>query len=538
MIAVTLAALLAGPVAAETLLYGFDDAAFDSWYMRANVGSTPPEHPPVLGTDAPAQGEGYVSMGVESNNNYTLIRTFEGFQHTVDWELYDAIAVDVRASDPQGWNSFALVCRSDLMWNFTLGARQILTSSSGTWVTLTAPITPALTNYLYNAIWVYFEFTFNQATDHYTRVEIDNFRLVRESDQLEEGLPVYAFDTPDLDGWASYRRGVATWCETNRVLGAGAMQIDVTNAVGNWANTAQKGSALADAPWALNSSLTVWIAAGPEWSNNFSPQLLMAVPGTNYRIYASENSGHVILDNKWHPYTYAYNPAWIASASSLSLTWDVTCVGSPSGKTFFVDNMRLRPGNAPDPETNYLHKGLLVYGFETNTLDDWSGTSRAAAAWDTNWPALGIGAMRLEVTNALGNWANAANRWGAQDDAMWNLNSNIVIWLRADSNEWITTLRPELSVTMPVTNFTIAPEGDGLAKLDGAWHPYIYTYDPMLFEGASQLNFSINVATAGGDSPLGRTVYVDNIRLLPGIIPEPSLLAVCGMLGLLVRRRT
>lgn len=343
------AVLAAGAAHAEYLLYGYDDEGFDGWYMRVNEGSVPPEGPLVLGTDAPAQGAGYASLTIESNRYYTLIRAPEGFESTVAWETYDTIAFDVRLSNPQGWNSFVLLCRSDTNWSYAVAQGQIYAYQSNLWVTLRGPITSQLTNYLYSAQWRFFEFAINQAEISTTRVEIDNFRLERDSDRLLEGVEVYGFDTNTMDGWASYRRGVAAWDTNNPALGVGCMQVTVTGAVGNWANCAQKTGALGDGPWELNSNIMVWIRADAGTSNNFAPQLLVNFGPTNVRIYASESGGHVARDGVWHPYTYPYNPALADAATMLTLTWDVTCDGSPIDNTFFIDNIRLLPGIVPEP---------------------------------------------------------------------------------------------------------------------------------------------------------------------------------------------
>lgn len=136
------------------------------------------------------------------------------------------------------------------------------------------------------------------------------------------------------------------------------MQIDVTNAFGNWANVAQHSGALLDGQWLLNSNLMVWLRAESSWSNNLAPQLMMSSGTTNLRIYASENGGHVTCDGKWHPYTYAYTPALFASAAALSLTWEVTCDGTPKDQTFYIDNIRLRPGIVPEPMAALSALGL------------------------------------------------------------------------------------------------------------------------------------------------------------------------------------
>ena len=512
------------------LVYGFDDENLDGWYMRTNEGSVPPEQVPVMGTNAPSQGEGFIATGIQSNNYYTLIRAPIGFQYDVTWEDYDTLSFDVRLSHPEGWNSMALLCRSDLEWSHVVGARQIYGYQSGMWVTISGPITPELTNLLYGSAWCFFEMVINQAETNVTEIDIDNLRLSSEDDVLTNGLALYSFDDASLDGWASYRRGVVSWSQTNTALGPGAMQIDVTNAVGNWANCARRSNALEDGPWAKNSNVLAWIRADMTWSNDLAPQLLLGMPGTNIRIYANENGGHVLLDDEWHPYTYTYDPAALAGAGSLDLTWEVTCAGTPAGKAFYVDNMRLLPGIGENPETNLLHAGLGVYDFETNQLDGWSGTSRSMAVWQTNSPALGIGAMDLHVTNGIGNWANAGIRIAAGGDAPWDENSNIVVWLKASTDTWHTSLSPQLTLTFDQTNVTLWPLGGGDALLDGEWHPYQYIYDRTLFDGSATLNLSLDVAVEGGDSPAGGVLSVDDIRLLPGI-PEPALLCV-GLAGL------
>jgi hypothetical protein len=145
--------VLVGVVRADELLYGFDDAALDGWYTRTSAGAVPPEEAPILGTNAPAQGAGYVSLGIQSNKHYTLVRTPDGFQNRVRWEDYDRVAVDVRLDNPLGWNAFNLLCRSSSNHSYTIASGQIRERQSNTWVTLRGPITPALTNYLYSEDW-------------------------------------------------------------------------------------------------------------------------------------------------------------------------------------------------------------------------------------------------------------------------------------------------------------------------------------------------------------------------------------------------
>jgi len=174
------------------------------------------------------------------------------------------------------------------------------------------------------------------------------------SNLLLDGLPVYDFDTDTLNGWIGGARGAAVWDSANKVLGNGAMRIDVTNMLGNWADPVVKNAALGDAPWALNSNLVAWVrASGAVWADYLRPCLVMTVGGgatnLNYELYANGLPGHVVLDDAWHPYVYAYDPAWLSNALWLSLAYQVTTSGEPIGGYFYVDNMRLLPGIVPEP---------------------------------------------------------------------------------------------------------------------------------------------------------------------------------------------
>jgi len=535
---------LAGPLRADTLVYGYDDDFLSGWTARSNAGTVPAEFAPALGSNAPAQGPGYVALGVESNKNYTLIHK-EPVAWDIVWEDYQTIRFDVRLSNPRGWNSMALVCRSSTNWNYVLCSRQIYAYESNTWITLSAPITAQLTNYLYDSSWAYFEFTFNQALTNTTEIDIDNFRVSADNELLTGGAAVYDFDTPGLSGWTGTKRGVISWETNTTALGPGAMQVLVTNFFMSGSNTfmtkpAEVVNCLPNAPWGLNSNIVVWCNTAAQWSNLFM-QLLLQVrtPTATNDYYLSSTPGSIQKDGQWHPYLYPYNPALFTSATYAYITLQLGSADNPTGKTFLIDNIRLLPGiGFPPPETNYLYAGVAVYPFETNTLDGWRGSTRAMVSWTTNDTVLGEGAMQVDVTNAVGNWANTALRLNAIDDAAWTLNTNLVFWLRASSNQWLTTLIPELSFSMSVTSITVRASGTGQMLLDNAWHPYLFTYDPDWLVGEYNLNFSLNVVVAGGDTPTGRTFYVDNVRLLPGNVPEPAvaLLACLSLLMLRLRK--
>jgi hypothetical protein len=364
---VALLSVLVGVARADELLYGFDDDTLDGWYMRTNAGSVPPEEAPILGTNAPAQGAGYVSLGIQSNKYYTLVRTPDGFQNLVQWEDYDRIAVDVRLDNPQGWNSFNLLCRSSANWGYTITGGQILEHQSNAWVTFRGPITPALTNYLYSADWVYFECAINQALTNATRVDIDNIRLESDTDLLNAGIALYPFDTTTLDGWSGTKRGALAWDSVEKVQGAGSMLVDVTNSIGNWANVAARNNAHEDAAWDLNSNLVAWIrASGSVWSNYLRPYIVFGVTfaatSHTYELNANGGAGYVSLDDAWHPYIYTYDPIWITNALAVNLTLSVTTAGEPTGKYFHIDNIRLLPGIIPEPGMLALVGTLAVLG--------------------------------------------------------------------------------------------------------------------------------------------------------------------------------
>lgn len=337
---------------ADELIYGYDDAGLDGWYVRAD--GVLAEQPPELGTNMPSQGGGYVSMGVESNRYYTLIRTQEGFQSTVLWEAFDRIAFDVRLSNPLGWNHFALLCRSSSNWNYSVASSQIYSASSDTWVTIRGPITAELTNYLYSSAWVYFEFAFLQSETNTTRIDIDNFRLESDTNLLDAGILLYGFNTNTLDGWAGTKRGALTMDETTKVEGTASLRLDITNAIGNWANPGFRNPAIGDAPWELNSNLVAWIRASDTvWSNSLRPYLVFGLTYAStsfaYEINADGGDGHITLDDQWHPYSFAYDPAWLSNATALNLSFQVTTVGSPIGKYYHIDDVRLLPGIVPEP---------------------------------------------------------------------------------------------------------------------------------------------------------------------------------------------
>ena len=533
------AALTAATCRAEQLVYGFDDATLSGWAARTNewwYPVVPPEVMPTLGTDSPAQGMGYATMEVQSNKQYYLF--CKDPRGDVAWENFTTMMFDIRLSNPAGWNNLSFIMRSSVSNSISLGtAYQIFTSNQ--WQTVHFTVTSNMVYALQNAVGImYFEIVFNQALTNTTRIDIDNFRV---SNELLGGISLYDFETPTLNGWAGSKRGIASWETNTAALGTGCMRVDVTNTTGNWSNPVSKGGAWSDAAWANNSDLVVWIRASANvWSNNLRPYLVLIVgygaTNISYEVNAGGSPGYVTLDDVWHPYYYTYDPAIFTNAIALTIQYQLTTTGSPTGKYFYVDNIRLLPGNsAPDPRTN----GLSVYNFETSDLNAWTNATRGVVSWTTNTAAYGAGSMKVDVTGASnggsGNWANAAVRWGAQADAPWELNSSILLWLRASSNQWVTTLSPELSMGLSQTNLTLS--AGGTATLDDKWHMYTFGYDQALVASSAVMNLSFNVAVAGGDSPTNRTVYVDNIRLMPGNVPEPALcvLALAGVW--LVRRK-
>jgi hypothetical protein len=202
-----------------------------------------------------------------------------------------------------------------------------------------------------------------------------------------------------------------------------------------------------------------------------------------------------------------------------------------------IDNIRL------ERDTDLFNAGIALYPFDTTTFDGWSGTKRGALTWDSVEKVQGAGSMLVGVTNAIGNWADVAVRNNAHHDAEWALNSNLVAWIRASGSVWSNHLRPYIvfGVTFATTSHTYelnANGGSGYVTLDDAWHPYIYAYDPIWITNALAVNLTLSVTTVG--EPTGNYFYIDNIRLLPGIIPEPGVPALVGTLaalGLSVRRR-
>lgn len=526
------------PTHCDTLVYGYDDSFLDGWTMRTSGGSTQPEIPPAFSSNAPSQGTGCMLAGVQSNKNYTIAHSVDNFQYYETWEDYDTIAFDVRVDAPQGWNSFALVCRSDLAWSYTVASRQIDASVSGQWVTISGPVTDELTNYFYGSMWCYLEYTFNQAEINSTGISIDNFRLINENDQITNGITIYNFDTPDLDGWESWGRGIVSWTNDMPLSGAGYMQIDITGAVGNWANAARKPLAEDDAAWDKNDELLVWFRAPTNWGDNVTPQLVLVTGSTNMRMFANESDGHITCDDEWHPYTYSYNSNLFQAGESIDWIWEVTVDDSPSGHVLCVDNIRLLPGNEATPDTNLLHIGSSVYSFDTG-IDGWQSTVRSVVDQETTFTALGAGAMRVEVTNAIGNWANAAVRADAFYDDWWEFNTNCVIWFAASPSLWHSTLSPQLTFVMDDTNITVLPHGAPTITIDGEWHGYQYIYDPDIFTNTISFDLSLEIAVSGGDTPTGGVLFVDNIRLVPGVVPEPAflLLFYSGITALLKIRK-
>jgi len=186
-----------------------------------------------------------------------------------------------------------------------------------------------------------------------------------------------------------------------------------------------------------------------------------------------------------------------------------------------------------DGDTNLLDAGILLYGFNTNTLDGWTGTKRGALAMDETTKVEGTASMRVDVTNAIGNWANPANHGSLLADAPWTLNSNMVAWIRASGTDWNVYLRVYAATAL--TYELNAGGGDGHVALDDAWQPYLFSYDPAWLSNATVLTLSYQVTTDG--SPAGRHFYVDNMRLLPGTMPEPAAAAVLALGSLIGLRR-
>ncbi|NLF40536.1 hypothetical protein GX586_13915 [bacterium] len=175
-----------------------------------------------------------------------------------------------------------------------------------------------------------------------------------DTNMLDAGILLYGFNTNTLDGWAGTKRGAVTMDETTKIEGTASMRVDVTNAIGNWANPAYHGSLLADAPWTLNSNMVAWIrASGADWNVYLRVYVAFAVTyaatSLTYELNAGGGDGHVVLDDTWQPYLLSYDPAWLSNATLLTLSYQVTTDGSPAGRHFYIDNMRLLPGTMPEP---------------------------------------------------------------------------------------------------------------------------------------------------------------------------------------------
>jgi hypothetical protein len=182
----------------------------------------------------------------------------------------------------------------------------------------------------------------------------------------------------------------------------------------------------------------------------------------------------------------------------------------------------------------------VIADFETGTLEGWGADAQGAATLSVVAGGSGGSNYALRIHRPTGAWANtttvdlSAAKW---TDLAANTTLSFDYKATAgpgnDVPGWWAQFAPILN--SQTGGWDQGPNPD--AVLDGAWHTQSWVYPAQAPTSGTygQLFFVVQ----GGADATGMTVYIDNITVSGGDIPEPASLSLLGLGSLaLLRRRT